>query len=347
MSDSSVEDELMQAVHQHRWMLHLANHPPVSELSREAKLRLSWINWHRVHGKNVSLTCRHFGIARATFYRWYPRYNYRHTATLESHSRAPRHRRQPTWTAEQYQAVIDLRGEYPRWGKDKLVPLLRKRGMDISVSMAGRIIATAKRKGQLKEPLRMISARKRKTRRPYAIRKPKDYVVEKPGDLAQIDTLDVRPTPGVIFKHFSLVDCVSRYAMVALRGRATARTAQESLEAMLARSPFPIRALQIDGGSEFMAEFEEFCQRKEIRLFVLPPRSPKLNGQVERTQRTHTEEFYECTDAEPTLPGLGAALANWEVIYNTVRPHQALGYLTPMEFLRAIHPDLIQEGNSA
>ncbi len=57
--------------------------------------------------------------------------------------------------------------------------------------------------------------------------------------------------------------------------------------------PFKIKAIQVDGGSEFMAQFEEACQQRRIRLFVLPPRSPKLNGSVERAQRTHTEEFYE------------------------------------------------------
>ena len=68
---------------------------------------------------------------------------------------------------------------------------------------------------------------------------------------------------------------------------------------MLHRIPFPVRALQVDGGSEFYADFEAACQRKEIPLFVLPPKSPKLNGHVERANRTHTEEFYEVA---PDLP---------------------------------------------
>ena len=45
----------------------------------------------------------------------------------------------------------------------------------------------------------------------------------------------------------------------------------------------------MDGGSEFMAGFERACQEAGIRLFVLPPHSPKLNGHVERANRTHTE----------------------------------------------------------
>ncbi len=33
---------------------------------------------------------------------------------------------------------------------------------------------------------------------------------------------------------------------------------------------------------------------------------------------------------------LNRELRHWETIYNTVRPHQALGYLTPQQFLRQI-----------
>ena len=75
------------------------------------------------------------------------------------------------------------------------------------------------------------------------------------------------------------------------------------------------------------------CARRGIVLYTLPPRSPKLNGAVERANRTHTEEFYEVTDAPSELEPLAAALAEWEVCYNTIRPHQALGYLTPAEWL--------------
>jgi len=101
--------------------------------------------------------------------------------------------------------------------------------------------------------------------------------------------------------------------------------------------PFPVRAVQVDGGSEFAAEFEEACQRRGLRLFVLPPRSPKLNGAVERAQRTHTEEFYQVTNCSLEMKALNRELREWENTYNTVRPHQALGYLTPHQFLQQWH----------
>jgi len=97
--------------------------------------------------------------------------------------------------------------------------------------------------------------------------------------------------------------------------------------------PFPVKAIQVDGGSEFEATFEEECQKRGIKLFVLPPRSPKLNGAVERAHRTHTEEFYEVTESSFDLSELREELLEWEQVYNTVRPHQALGYMTPLKFL--------------
>jgi putative transposase len=100
--------------------------------------------------------------------------------------------------------------------------------------------------------------------------------------------------------------------------------------------PFPVRAISIGNGSELMADFETACQSLGIRLFVLPPRSAKLHGFVERANRTHTEEFCEVTDAEPDLPSLAAALRDWEDTYNRVRSHQALDYRTPAEFLATL-----------
>ena len=66
---------------------------------------------------------------------------------------------------------------------------------------------------------------------------------------------------------------------------------------------------------------------------MLPPRSPKLNGYVERAHRTHTEEFYEVTESSFDIAELRGELLEWEQVYNGIRPHQALGYLTPLKFL--------------
>jgi putative transposase len=302
------------------------------EITREANCRLDWFEHYRRHG-NISFTCRHFGISRQTFYRWKRRYNPLNLQTLERRSSCPKRKRLPTWTTEQILAVKAIREHYPSWGKAKLQWLLRREGTVLSVSRVGRILTYLRRKRALPVPTRRISARKYHRLRPYAVRKPRDYVPRVPGDLVQIDTLDIHPVPNKRFKQFTAHDVVSRYAVLELHERATARTATLALEAVLARMPFPVRALQIDGGSEFMAEFEQACQDHGVQLFVLPPRSPKLNGCVERGNRTHTEEFYEWTTAHPSVAGLTPALRDWEHLYNSIRPHQALQYLTPLEFL--------------
>jgi len=308
-------------------------------LSRQARQRLKWFDYYNSHNHNARLTCRYFGISPQTFYRWKKRYNPHHLESLEDRSHKAHHLRRPTASAELIESVLKLREDYPRWGKDKLAVLLRDRGCQVSTSMVGRIIRRLKDRGVLREPIgNRISTTKRRPERPYAIRKPRDYRVKDPGDLVQLDTLDVRPLPGVILKHFTARDMVSRWDVVDVYSRATSGTAARFLDSLEKRMPFHLRAIQVDGGSEFQAIFEEECRKRQIRLFVLPPRSPELNGCVERAHRTHAEEFYEVVDSSFDLAELRGQLLHWERIYNTVRPHQSLGYLTPLKFLEQWHP---------
>jgi putative transposase len=308
--------------------------PAAPALSREAKQRLKILDYARTH--SVAATCRHFGIARSTYYRWAKRYDPQHLSFLENRVSSPQRVRRPTWTSAQAAAVLAARERYPRWGKDKLAIVLKRESIVLSVSMIGRILTDLTRRGVLVET---ISARVRphaRHQRPYAIRKPKEYTAAAPGDLVQVDTMHLTPLPGVDRRHFSAVDMVSRWSVTGVRASATAGTATDFLDELQARTPFPIKALQVDGGSEFMAEFESACQKRGLALFVLPPRSPKLNGQVERVNRTHRNEFWELYDGELELPPLQAALRAWEEQYNHVRPHQALGYRTPAEHLAAL-----------
>ncbi|MGH9480640.1 MAG: helix-turn-helix domain-containing protein [Terriglobales bacterium] len=283
------------------------------ELSRAARVRLDWLDWHRRHGGNVARTCRHFGISRQTFYRWHRRLQGGELAQLEDRSHRPRRCRQPTWLPRQAGAVLALRRQYPPWGKDKLAVLLARQGRALSVSMVGRILAQAKRQRRLTEPIRQgVSPSRRHPRpRPWAVRKPKAYQPARPGDLAEVDTLDLRPLPGLVLKQFTARGVVSRWDVLEVRSRATSTTAAQFLTTLQARMPFPTRALQVDGGSELAAEFEQGCQSLGLPLYVLPPRSPKLNGHAERADRAHTEEFHEITPTDWHLPALNRDLRRW------------------------------------
>jgi len=304
------------------------------EVSREAQTRIKWFDYYHSHRRNARLTCRYFGISPQTFYRWKRRYNPKNLRSVEDRSHRPKRLRQPTYTGQQVEAVLKLRESYPRWGKDKIKVLLEKQSINISVSMVGRIIHSLKARGILREPqINPVSSRKRLRRRPYAIRRPKEYQAKLPGDIVQVDTLDIRPLPGVLLKHFTAYDVVARWNVLSVSSQATATAAAHFLNDIQTRSPYRIRAIQVDGGSEFESVFEQECQKRGIKLFVLPPRSPKLNGAVERANRTHTEEFYEITDSSFELADLRPKLLQWENICNTFRPSQALSYLTPLENL--------------
>lgn len=152
-----------------------------------------------------------------------------------------------------------------------------------SASTVGRILAYLKSaSGGLREPVRQkVSATRRRRQRPHATRKPKGYAAQAPGDLVEVDTLDIRPLPGVGLKQFTARDVVCRWDALEVHRRATATTAAQFLGSLLARMPFAVRALQVDGGSEFCREFEAACQEKGLPLFVLPPNPPQA-GQAQR-----------------------------------------------------------------
>jgi transposase InsO family protein len=302
-------------------------------LSSKARHRLRMIQWYEDHGRNARLTCRHFGHYPSTFYHWLRRYQREGPQGLEDRSRRPRRVRKPTWSKDLAQAVLHLREKHAGWGKDKLGPLLREKGWQVSTSMVGRIIRQMRQRDLLWEPdLRDPWQVRRRRKRPYAVRKPRDYSVAAPGDLVQVDTADIRLCPGQVYKHFTARDVFTRWDVLDVYYRATAQAATLFLDALLARMPFPVRAIQVDGGSEFKAQFEEACRERGIHLFVLPPRSPKLNAHVERAQRTHREEFYNMLDPPDSLSQLRRRLRAWETVYNSIRPHQALGQVTPKGF---------------
>ncbi len=306
------------------------------KLSRAAQGRLQWMLFYSFNGRNAARTCRHFGISRQTFYRWKRRFGRHDLSTLEEHSHRPRQVRQPTWTAEWAERVLTLRQQYPRWGKDKLAVLLRREQRTVSTSMVGRILAHLKRRGVLHEPPQpavLRQARRKLRKRPWAVRKPKYWRIAEPGDLVEIDTKEIRMRRGVLRKHFSGRDVVSRWDVVEVHHRATSLAAAHFLDTLLERMPFRVPAVQVDGGSEFAAEFEEACRQKQLPLFVLPPQSPKLNAHVERSHRTHNEEFYQVQAESDQVPVLNRQLRRWEHTYNCVRPHQSLAYLTPLEFI--------------
>ena len=286
------------------------------------------------HG-NVRFTCRHFGISPQTFYQWKNRFDRYDLTTLESQSSRPHRIPMPQTPPQVVERVKELRERYSRWGKNKLAVLLRREAIEISAFTVGRVINRLKEKGLLVEPVNVTMAkraRKRRRKPRYAIRKPKGYKIQGPGDLVEVDTLQVILIPNEIRYQFSARDVVARFdGLRAYKSQSSVKAAH-FLQYLQKKFLFKIKAIQIDGGSEFKKHFEQECEKREIMLFELPPRSPKLNGHVERANRTHREEFHEVEEIDLSIEEHNRQLEEWEYVYNHIRPHQALDYLTPNEY---------------
>src|SRR4030042_2933978 len=93
-------------------------------LSGEAKQRLKVIDWHKKHGRNISLTARRFGLTRWTVRQWLTRFLQKGPLGLNHNSRRPHRLRQPTTSLEVTAEVIRIRKQYPAWSKYKIQSLL-------------------------------------------------------------------------------------------------------------------------------------------------------------------------------------------------------------------------------
>ncbi len=314
-------------------------------LSKPAKQRLKWMEFYESHGNNARLTCRHFGLSPDVFYRWKKRYNSRNLASLEDNtaSRKPKQVRQPTTDPQTIARIKHLREQYPRWGKKKLHAMLQSEGYSIGEATVGRTLARLRARGQLNEPAvvtaRLAGTKRRSiSKRPHAVRRDWSYIPKAPGDLIQVDTLHIyRPDGGGKRYQFTASDYISKHTARAVASRITSTAAASVLDVIVERMPIPPKLIQVDGGSEFMKVFETVCAERGIRLFVLPPHSPKLNGVVERMNRTSREEIYDLAlHAGTTIEEHNQLLKEQDYIYNHIRPHETLGLKTPQAYYEAI-----------
>ena len=208
----------------------------------------------------------------------------------------------------------------------------------VSAKTIDRVVGRLKARGVLREA---VQPRRRPHGQIPRQRRPKDLVADAPGVLVQLDSKQVPLPGGRMAYQFGAVDCFTRKRVVALAPRLTSAQGAAFLRHMVAQFPFPIQAIQSDGGSEFLKDFAATAAALGIPHYFNRPRYPQGNGRIERSFRTDEEEFYQVMDQPATPRGLAEALLAWNYTYETVRPHQALGYRTPQQFYQdwlAAHP---------
>jgi putative transposase len=300
---------------------------PSSEVERRRDAVARW-RCAMAQGLRVDEAAAAVGVPASTLYRW------RKDAAPKS--RRPHRLRKPDRPPALRAAVEQLRLDNPFWGKAKIAPVLKKQGFQTSEATVGRILSDLIRRGRVHSVpslLRKHAAKAKAKKRLHAIRKPKDVTFKKPGDVIQIDTLSASPAPGRTVKLFDAYDPHAKWTVAKPYDRATAKNAADFLTKVLAEMPHKPKAIQIDGGSEFMAEFEKACKDIDLPLYVLPPRSPKLNGGVERCNQAWRYEFFASTDLPLRAAQIDPFVQAFQHKYNHHRPHGALAGMTPAEYL--------------
>jgi putative transposase len=300
-----------------------------AEPSAEAKRRLLVVHWYEEHGRNARLTARHFGRSPDTVCRWVKSYQKHGPAGLETGDRRPRNVRQPQTPPHVVQRVLELREENPGCGREKLHRLLLPEGISISPKGIDRVLARLKARGVLREPVRLRKAQKPHLQR---LRRPHDLVADAPGVLIQMDSKYVQLPGGKTVFQFGAIDCFTRKRVVDLAPSLTSKEGARFLHKVISGFPFPVQAIQSDGGSEFLGDFTKTAAELHLTHYFNRPYYPQGNGRIERSFRTDDDEFYQVQDLPADFGGLKDALLAWNHRYESWRLHQALGYLTPDQF---------------
>jgi putative transposase len=91
--------------------------------------------------------------------------------------------------------------------------------------------------------------------------------------------------------------------------------------------------IRVDNGPEFIsAALQAWANDREITFIFIEAGKPQQNGYVERFNRSFREEVLDAYNFERIREAQAMAHA-WLWIYNNVRPHSSLGYVTPVAFL--------------
>jgi len=295
---------------------------------RLTRWRLKLLDQASATPRSVARTCRHFGISRRAFYKWKKRFEADGAAGLCDRSRRPD--RSPRATAGAViSKVLYLRQTY-HFGPGKIADYLKRHHQ---VAIAGSSVHRILERHGLN---RLPTSRKHQVHGKRWHR----YEKARPGHRLQMDVKFLERIPGTTRRlyQFTAIDDCTRIRVLKVYDACNQRTAIQFFDEVRRRLPFRIRVVQTDNGAEFQSRFHAHVEDRDTQHVYIRPRTPHLNGKVERSHRVDDQEFYQLLDQDGITDDIhlfNEKLREWEDYYNYHRPHGALDGQTPYERLVA------------
>jgi transposase InsO family protein len=272
---------------------------------------------------NVSKTCRKMKMPRSTFYRWKARYDKEGASGLANR---PSGTKGHPWSTppDVIEKIVHLRKTY-QLGPQRITWYLeRYHGITVSCSTVYRTL--------IRQGLRRLP--RNATRRALHTRR---YSKRVPGHHLQVDVkfLNLAKEGGGRVRRcqYTAIDDATRIRALKIYRRHTQKNAIDFIDHVVERFPSRIHTIRTDRGHEFQALFHWHVEDQGMRHVYIKPRTPQLNGKVERSHRTDQEEFYQLLTFTDEV-NLNAKLSEWERFYNFDRPYGAFGGRAPYEALR-------------
>jgi transposase InsO family protein len=270
---------------------------------------------------SFSELCRRFDVSRKTGYKWLARSRDEGTAALRDRPRRPA--RSPRRTAAAVEAaIVTLRHQHPRWGARKLRRRLATRGL-APVPAASTVTRILHRQG-------LIDPAAPGSPRPW-----QRFEHPVPNSLWQMDFKGRVVTVVGPGHPLTILDDHSRFnlCLQVLPDQATAGV-QAALTTSFRRYGLP-DCLLVDNGSPWGSDAEHpwtpltvWVVRVGTRVSHSAPYHPQTLGKEERFHRTLAAEVLG-TRQWRDLAHCQGALDRWRIVYNTERPHEALGLAVP------------------
>ncbi len=305
----------------------------IPNLSKEAKRRLAWFDYYHKH-QNVAQVCRYFGISRKTFYFWQKRYQPYYLASLEAHSSRPKKTR--NWEVSHMQEfrVLGLRRQHIRYGKEKLKVLYQDQYQEpISSWKIQRVI---EKHGLYYHPQKVYHQRTKRRQNQVKRRITELKKQGRRGFLIAFDGITMLRA-GIRRYILTGIDVYSKIAFARMYTSKHSKHAADFLKRMHYLLEGKVENVQTDNGSEFAKDFRDTMEQYNLQHYLSRPHTPTDNPFDERFNRTLKEEFIALGNYASDCAIFNKKLTEWLVEYNFKRPHQSLGYSTPINFHYKYH----------